>query len=135
MRKADSMRTTQQPSTASPMDALYQELTLLESRYADFVAQETVQGDLYALKRSIEGYFQGDPEATSYLSEHGIQLLEDIKEKLSAAIGDQLRLNEESPSVAANSTGDKAHQLSQATALVVDAEEKLKTGLKADQKH
>ena len=110
------------------IDSLYNEINLLEERYADFIAQESLTEEVGTLKAAIEEYLQGSPEAASYLREHGLAILQGIKDKLEAVTAEQSRINEESPAQN-HSTGKKAHEASRAAALAMEAEENLEITL------
>lgn len=111
--------------TGEAIDSVYNELNQLQACYMDLLEQESLRTQVNVLKAIIEDYQMGSSSADEALREYGDALLCDIKEKLEAATAEQERMLEESPSVAAHEAGGTTHAASRATALAVDAREKL----------
>lgn len=121
--------------TGATMDSVYHELNLLQCRYADYLEQESLDSQVILLKCLIEDFLHGDSAAEESLREHGGDLLKAIKEKLEAAVAEEERMLNESPSVASHSTGGRTHDISRAAALLADVEEKLDTSLQKELPH
>jgi len=76
---------TEAYGTGAAIDSLYSQLTRLEARYGKELASEGVTQEVAILKASIEECRKGSPEAADFLSEHGGELLLDIKKRMRAA--------------------------------------------------
>lgn len=117
------------------MDSVYNELNLLQCRYLEYLEQESLSSQITVLKHLIEDFRQGDSGAEESLREHGSDLLKAVKERLEAAVAEEERMLDESPSVASRSNGEKTHDISRAAALLADAEEKLGISLQEELPH
>lgn len=128
------MTSTETYGIGAGVDSVYNELNQLEKRYGEYLEQESLTGDVMSLKNAIEDYKQGSLKATEYLQDHGMEVIRQIKEKLEAATAEQHRILEESPT-ASDSTGKKAHRISRAAAIAMDAESKLESSLENELQH
>lgn len=115
---------TQAYGTGVAFVSIYNELNQLESRYSEYLQQESITQEVQCLKRSLLECLRGSPEAASYLREHGGDILQNVKERLEAATTEQARIIEESPAEVPL-TEEKADEASKATALAVDAKAQL----------
>lgn len=106
------------------VDGLLTELDHLERHYGKYLCQDHLLKDVCALSDSIESYLRGSAEAGSYLRENGTALLDNIKDKLKASIGDVQRFDDESPA-ASRFSGGKADRLNEAIQVTEKAKEEL----------
>lgn len=111
--------------TGATIDSLYSEVNQLQAKYEKLLGQEGLEDDIQALKISLEKCKNGSSEAADYLREHGKDVLNNVKERLKAALIEQERIVEESPAVAQRSDGKQAHIASRATALADKAHKKV----------
>lgn len=116
------------------IEALHLELEELQTQYMPYLKQQSLQGEVDLLTRWLESYKLGSKEAAEYLHDHGAELLHHIKTELKSAGVEMQHIDEESPN-SKNFSGGKVDRLHKATALTVDAEEKLEAILKEDTKH
>lgn len=110
------------------IDSIHAEMVQLQEKYSQYIEQENLVIEVETLKKCLEETLKGSPEAADYLRESGHEVLNSIKTKLNAALTEQERIVEESPT-ADDVTGKKTHEISCASALVVDAEDKLDPAL------
>ncbi len=101
-------------------------LGTLETKHGEFLKQEFVKQEVSILKHTVEDYLNGSPEAKEYLSEHAVEIISDVKNKLDGAVIEQTRLQEESQ-MAANFTGGKVDRASQAAAKAAEAKAMIET--------
>lgn len=111
------------------LGSLYQELSSLESHYKDLLAQESLRPPVGKLKQAMEDAMKGRGEAVSYLREEGESLFCAIEDKLEAALAEQERIIDESPSVAEETGGAAVHRISRAVSLLLDAKKRLPAAL------
>ncbi len=129
MNLADMNITDQALPDGDPVDMLYAELTQLQHRYGDTLAEEALTEPVKKLKDAIAQYKQGAPHAAEFLKNKGHELMDEIKSKLEAATAEQARLLDESPAAASEASGRHIHHTSRAAALAADAEAQLESTL------
>lgn len=114
----------------SLIDRLYDELEFLQKDHKYLLKQEDISQDVQKLKLKIDECRNHSQLALAYLQKHGQKTLDEIKCRLNAAVCEETRMVEESPSVAEISTGSTTHTTHEAAALACGASDKLEPALK-----
>lgn len=118
--------------TGAAMDSVYHKLNLLQCGFSERLEHESLDSQVALLKSLIEDFRRGDSAAADALHEFGSDLLKAIKERIEAAVAEEERMIEESPTAARFGNGRRAHETSRAAALLAEAEEILNTSLREE---
>lgn len=114
------------------MEQVHEKLEVLEDKYGEFLKQESIKHEVSILKHSVGDYLNGSREAEEYLSEHAVEIIEDVKNKLDGAVIEQTRLQDELQTFD-NFTGCKVDKASKAAAAAADAKSALETVFEQNQ--
>jgi hypothetical protein len=109
-------------SEVPELEEVQTDLADLEDTYGQYLEQESLKSDIQCLRSWMEAALAGDEEAMSYIEEHAVSLLENVKNKLHAACKEIQRIDEESPS-GCNFTGGKCDRINKAAATALHAEQ------------
>lgn len=120
------MLNTHEPHDEKTLEQLQETLGVLETKHAEFLKQESVKQEVSILKHTVEDCLNGSAEAKEYLSEHAVEIISDVKNRLDGAVAEQTRLQEEMQT-SDNFTGGKADRASKAAAKAAEAKAVIET--------
>lgn len=115
----------------SALDTLNQQLHQLKEQYGKYIEEEAIRADLDSLSEWVDDYLENKPDAADHLQEHGVKMMESIRNRLKLSVEEIHRIEEESPN-AKHFSGGKADRLNTVLKITDHAEQNLHKALEEE---